>query len=345
MALQRHGISIPLAITDLSKQITAIRRKTKTLVDYYIYPDATPSEISAYDPRLGALLSRLATLDKISYTNFAYLIDDSDALAAGYLEDIIIQLLNAIHGIHTIFVNHYDRILEEREPFKVIYMVLEHREGQLKDLKRDQMLDPRKMRPEDLRANEPGEFCSGAIAMLNGRDRGKISYVTERDLLDENRARLKEYGGAFLWWQCPSCAFRLRYHVSSSVHSNIHSTEEVRDHKGVPVEYKSAFLTKCHLFQPKSPGDSLQRRASIFGSRHGRSLSSNMPKYGCTFCFSLGKKLSHGTNSFSTGRELATHMAEKHRKSLPPGPVLQKMNVAVKEKLAEGVRRWDINFK
>ncbi len=206
---------------------------------------------------------------------------------------------------------------------------------------RMKMTDPHKMKPEDLRANEPGEFCRGAIQMLNGRDRGRISYVTERDLLDENRARLRQFGGAYLWWQCSSCEFRLRYHVSDSAHSNIHSTEEIRSHGGIPIDYKSAFLTKCHLFQPKEIVGSPQRRGSIFG----RGSVITLPKYGCGFCFALGKKLSHGLTSFGTGRELALHMAERHRKIMPPGPVLQKLNVAVKEKCADGVRRWDINFR
>ncbi len=112
MALMAAPISIPLAITDLSKQIASIRRKTSTLIDYYIYPDPTPSEISAYDPRLGVLQTRLATLNKLSYTHLAYILDDSDALAAGYINEVIYQLLNAVHGIMEIFENHYDRTLE-----------------------------------------------------------------------------------------------------------------------------------------------------------------------------------------------------------------------------------------
>ncbi|RMZ80800.1 hypothetical protein DV737_g2823, partial [Chaetothyriales sp. CBS 132003] len=243
-SLIRGGTSLPLIISDLYKQIASIRRKTDTLIDYYIYPEPTPSEISAYDPRLAILRTRLSTLTKLSYTNLAYLIDDSDALTASYLEPIIDQLLNAIHGICKIFENFYDRKLAERKPYDVIYKLLEHRERQVKDLKMLQMTQHQRLRAEELRPNEVGDFCRGAIQVLNGRDRGKISRVTDWDLLAENRARLRQYGGAYLWWECPQCDFRLRYHLSDSGKTNILSTEEVRRHDGAPVEYKSIFLVK-----------------------------------------------------------------------------------------------------
>ena len=330
MALIVAPLSIKDGITDLSRQITCIRRKTTTLIDYYIYPEETPSEIGAYDPRLAQLQTRLATLSKISYPDLAYLLDDSDGLAASYLIQIIDQLLNAVHGIREIFQTHYDRHLEERKPFETIYQVLVHRETQLKQYFRT---DPRRLLPEELRPNTEGDFCRGAVQMINGRDRGKLGFVDRRDLLEENRKRLNQFGGAFLWWDCQECAFRLRYHVSSSVNSNIHSTDEVRGHNGVMAEYKSAFLTKCHMVQSRTGRGS---RGSI-GGRSGA-------KFGCVFCFANGKRLERGVSAFGTGRDLASHLAEKHRKNLPPSPLLQKFNVAVKGKCAERVRRWDINF-
>ena len=330
MALIVALLPIKDGIADLSKQITSVRRKTTTLIDYYIYPEETPSEIDAYDPRLAQLQTRLATLSKISYPNLAYLLDDSDALAASYLNQIIDQVLNAIHGIQEIFQSHYDRHLEERKPFETIYQVLLHRETQLKQYMR---MDSRRLLPEELRPNQEGEFCRGAIQMINGRDRGKLSFVDRRDLLEENRKRLNQFGGAFLWWECQECNFRLKYHVSSSVNSNIHSTDEIRAHAGVLAEYKSAFLTKCHMVQ-----QGMGRRSR--GSISGRSGA----KFGCVFCFANGKRLESGVSAFGTGRDLASHLAEKHRKNLPPSPLLQKFNVAVKDKCAERVRRWEINF-
>lgn len=349
MALVVSPISIQEGVDELSKQISAIRRKTNTLIDYYIYPEPTPSEISAYDPRMKVLQDRLNTLSKINYPNLAHLLDDSDALAASYLNATIDQLLNAIHGIDEIFTQHYDRILEERKPFQTIYKVLEHRERQLKDVIHNQMTDPRKLRPEDLRPNEIGYFCRGAIQMVNKRDRGKISQLRDRDLLDENKARLKRYGGAILWWECQECAFKLRYHVTNSINSSIHSTDEIRDHNGIAVEYKSTFLIKCHTYQPAFARSSRGSRGSIslFGGndRDRGIVSASAMKYGCVFCFAAGKKLERGVSAFGTGRDFAAHIAQKHRKYTPPGPLLQKYNVAIKGKCAEGVGRWDVNFK
>lgn len=323
-------IPIPTAIQDLSKQIAGVRRKTSTLIDYYIYPDSTPSQIGAYEPRLAALDLRLATLNKITYTNLAYLLDDSDALASSYLLEIVDQLLNGVHGIQELFCNHYDRNLEKRKPFNTIYQILLFRETQLKDIMQFQMTDTRRLKAEELRDNQVGGFCRGAISMINERDRGTIAYVQPRDLLNENRERLERYGGTYIWWQCPDCDFRLRYHVSTSAHGSIRSTQEVREHVGVKAEYKSAWLVKSHLYQPP-------RRAS-----GGRSPAP--PKYGCVFCFAYDTK-DKGIPSFYTGRELAEHVASVHKgKNLPAPLMLQKFNVAVKGKCAEQVRRWDINL-
>ena len=73
MALVSSPISIQEGVDELSKQISSIRRKTNTLIDYYIYPEPTPSEISAYDPRMKLLQDRLNTLSKINYPNLAHL--------------------------------------------------------------------------------------------------------------------------------------------------------------------------------------------------------------------------------------------------------------------------------
>jgi hypothetical protein len=327
-------LPISIAVDDLSRQIAAIRRKTKTLIDYYIYPDPIPTAIAAYDPRLAVLDARLANLSKLSYTNLAFLLDDSDVLAGSYCLDVIDQLLNAVHGIQELFCKHYDRQLEARKPYDTIYKVLEHRERQLKDSARHQMGDSQRLKAEELRDTnqQVGSFCRGAVAMINGRDRGRIAYVQPRDLLVENRQRLDRFGGAYIWWQCPDCEFKLRYHVSTSAHSNIHSTEEVRGHTGVKLEYKSAWLVKSHLYQPPSRGSLGGRRASL------------PPKYGCVFCFATDKK-DKGVEMFFTGKELAAHVASKHKgKSLPAPPLLQKFNVALKGKCAEQVRRWDINL-
>ena len=323
-----RGIDIDVAVQDIRNQIKMIRRKTDTLIDYYIFPESTPTALAAYDPRLARLDARLGALDKISYTELGAILDDSDALAASYVIDMIVQLLNAIHGINELFITYYDRALEERKPFGTIYGILEFRESQLLETQRAQMTDIRRSKPEDKRDNQLGHLCRGAIQMINNRDRGDIAYVTEQDLLPENRARISRYKGAYLWWKCTSCEFRLRYHLSSSAHSSIHSTQEIREHgPNVKCEYKSAFLVKSHLYQP------------VKRSSRGNTTSSPS-KYACVFCLTQGSKV-----SFSTGKQLATHIADSHRGKKQPTPlVLEKFNVAIKGQLPERVRRWDLNL-
>jgi hypothetical protein len=329
-----RGIAPSVAVQDLRSQIKAIRRKTNTLIDYYIYPEPTPSALAAYDPRLAKLDNRLTLLEKIDYTEIGYLIEDSDALAAQYLMDMIVQLLNAIHGVDQLFVNHYDPRLEERKPFGTIYDLLEFREKQLEETKVAQLTDRYKLKPEDKRDNQVGQICRGAIQMINGRDRGDVAHVSERELLSDNIARLAEFQGVYLWWKCTSCDFRLRYHVNSSMHSNIHSTEEIRSHPNVKAEYKSAFLVKSHLYVPR-------RRDSSRGGNLRASPPLPASKYACLFC------LAHGSNnSFSTGRALATHIADNHRgsKKQPAPLILLKFKVAIKGQKPEHVHRWDVNL-
>lgn len=329
-----RSIDVDVAIGDLRSQIKAIRRKTNTLIDYYIYPDPTPSQIGAYDPRLVKLDTRLAALENINYKAISALLDDSDALAASWLIDIIGDLLNAVHGIAELFVNHYDPKLDQRQPYGTIYELLIFREQQLKATLDLQMRDLHRKKPEDKRDSEVGHICRGAIQMINGRDRGEIAHVADRDLLKENYARLQEYHGAYLWWKCTSCDFKLRYHLSHSNHSSIHSTDEVRTHPDVKAEYKSEFLVKSHLYKPKQRDSSRSRN-----SRSSPSASSS--KYACIFCLTQGSK-----QNFLTGRSLATHIAANHRgsKKQPPAMILQKFRVAVKGRKPNGVHRWDINL-
>jgi len=322
-------------LNDLLALTLQIRRKNKTLIDYYIYPDPVPTKVLAYDPRLVVLESRIRSLQTLSYTNLIYLLDDSDAYSVSFLVEIIVQLLNAIHGFKTIFEKHYDRDLQERRPYETIYRTLEHHETQLKQLKQMQMTNPRRRLPEDLRPNAPSQFCRGAIQMINGRDRGRLSYLESHELLPENRSRLRAFGGAFLWWDCAECAYKLRYHISNSRNSNIHTTEEVREHSDIELEYRSTFLVKSHLFTPQVD-DSIGAR----GPNHVPAA------YGCLFCFANGKAVDRRETPFYDARDLAEHIAAKHKKNLPPSLMMEKFQVAVEERLPNPrIRRWELNFQ
>ena len=49
--------------------------------------------------------------------------------------------------------------------------------------------------------------------------------------------------------------------------------------------------------------------------------------------------------TFYNDWEYAKHLVDRHRKELPPALLLQKFNVAVQERVKEGVKRWDVNFR
>ncbi|KIX02529.1 uncharacterized protein Z518_08470 [Rhinocladiella mackenziei CBS 650.93] len=338
-------ITIPQAVEDLQKALIQIRRKLKTLIDWYIYPVIVPNEIKAYDPRLQILESRLISLSTLSYQQLPYLFDNSDGIAAHYLLNILDQLLNSMVGIQKIFVEHYDRDLDERRPFGTIWDTLQYRSDQLKLVPQFLPHNPRRQRPEDLRTNELGNFCRGALQMINNRDKGRISHLENKDLLPENKRKLKAFGGAFLFWECPECAYRVRYHVANSSSSNIHTATEIREHNGLGIQYRSSFLARCHLYLPLSEKSSTSSTSS--NRRQSQSistLSSSSPKYGCVFCFACGRDLERGDTAFNTPRELAEHIVLEHKRILPPSMILHRFLVAVEGKMHDPCQRWDLNL-
>ncbi|KAK6383436.1 uncharacterized protein PV06_00888 [Exophiala oligosperma] len=317
------------AIDDLLLIMARIRHKLRTMIDWYIYPDIVPNEIQAYDPRLLILRARLESLASLSYEHLPYITDEADARSGYYLGLAVDQMLNSVLGIQKIFNNHYDRDLDDKRPFAAIWETLDYRSLQLKEMSKLAPSNPRRLRPEDLRPNELGQFCRGALQISNKRDKGRISFVERKDLSEENRQKLKAFGGAFLNWQCPECSFKVRYHVASSATSNIHSTDEVREHSGVKVQYRSSFLAKCHLYLPLS-----DKKAAL----------PSAIKYGCVFCFAYGKGLDRDKSAFSNPQAFAEHLEHKHRKALPPALMLHRYDVAVGGRTEDPKKRWDLNL-
>lgn len=272
-------ITIPEALDSLTKLIGDVNRKNRTMIDYYIYPKETPSEIEAYRPRLQVLFTRVESLSALDLPKLTLLVDDAAAFMSAFLLPIIDQLLNAVHGVQQIFINHYDRDLEDRKPYNGVYTTLEYRERQLKKFQADQMRNPQRRLPESLTPMPPNptepSFCRFAIAYMNHRDHGKLSQVMSEELSSDDKEKLRNSGGAYLSWDCPGCAFKLKYHVVSSMTSNIQLTDDVRSHSSVPeIEYRPAWLVKCHLYQPKSKNVKYSpawddRRESATDSRRG----------------------------------------------------------------------------
>lgn len=365
---QPPTINLEESIYEVSQQITAIRRKTHTLSEYYISPNPVPKIITLYQQPLSVLDARLESLSRISFTpHLSRLLDHAQAHGAASLKEIVDELINAAHGLKQIFEQHYDAALIQRQPYRTIHELLYFREDELRKFIDFDFRNPRSMagipgaptsagesssptapRSSTGGSTQPPTFCTGAIQMLNGRDGGQIKPVASRDLSEANRGVVSRFGGGYLWWNCPHCKYQCKFHMVNSNNSSIHGVEEVRDHAGLDVEYRSAWLAKCHVVVSESSA----RRPSSTGfgswaSSWRSSDSSNFtPRYGCVFCYAEGKPLSRDRDTvFEAPRDYAEHLVDRHAKNLPPSLLLQHFRVAVKGKSARGVRRWDVNFK
>ncbi|KIV84558.1 hypothetical protein PV11_00331 [Exophiala sideris] len=334
-------ITVEQAINDLLSMLYRIRHKLQTLIDYYIFPDVTPSAVSDYDPRLRILQTRLQSLSTLSYQKLPYIISNSDQVAGYYLNQVAEQMHNSVHGIQRIFTSHYDRDLEDRQPFIAIWDAITYKKSQIGELGRLHPSNPRRLRAEDMRPNELGSFCRGALQISNGVDRGRISFLESRDLSEGNRRKLKAFGGAFLTWQCPECSYRVRYHVSSSNTSNIYTTDEIRQHGGLAIKYRSLFLAKSHLYLPP-PGTTT--RVIDLRRRNSKIMIPSPLKYGCVFCFAHGHDLVRHRSAFTTPQALAEHIALRHTRPTPPTLMLHLFSVAIEGKLDDARKRWDVNL-
>lgn len=399
-----HGIapiSIEEALESVRNVIVDVAKKNRTMIDYYIHPKRVPPEIAAYKPRLEILHARVQGLTELDMPNLTRLIDQAVAVVADLILPIIDQLLSAIRNIQQLFIIQYDRNLDRRQPYATVYDVLQYRGRQLEQVRIEQMSYSR-MRPAESLSRLPSSsdreytFCPYAIAFVNHRDEGGLSQVLSEDLGKEDRERLRRSGGAFLSWDCPGCAFSLKYHVGSSAGSSIQSTDDVRTHPSAPgVQYRPPWLVKCHIYQARSKvrrgssstddarfkaanqrngksdtrrGSMVRRQSEVVTPRSSGSLfwfgaptrsksaviiakgksSSNTngqftAKYGCPFCFATGRESEH--MDYRNGRELAEHIAHKHRiDRAPSGLMLERYQVGIDGQCSDEVGRWDLNL-
>src|SRR2546423_4944341 len=205
-------IGVSEALDHVGEYATQICRRNRALIDYYIYPHPTPTEIEAYEPRLKALETRIKNLKKLNFSQLRQLIDDPDSLAAFNLLQIIEQLQNALVGFKRIFEERYDRSLSQRVPYSYIFERLGDIEMRLNMLRGDHQRERNLHRAENQRPTSSTRFCRGAIQLINNSDTGKLDQVEKQDLFEVNKEVLRHHGGCFLWWSCTSCDFRLRYH-------------------------------------------------------------------------------------------------------------------------------------
>jgi hypothetical protein len=332
-------LNVENALETCNTHISTIRHLNRTLINWYIQNAPVPTRIADYDPRLSQLSSRITHLQRIHFYQCEQLIDSPDCLAARHLLATIDELTAAINSFITLFEQHYDaNVIQNAPSYTPTSDALWDLKTGLDDLIRTRQSNPLHPRAEHYvvqRNQTPPSsprFCRGAVQVINNVDNGGIGVVSDKKLLTSNREVLAIRGGVFLWWKCSHCHFKLRFHVSGSQGSSIYTNTEIRAHARVPVEYRSRFLIESHLHQ---------------STPESGSGASGRPKYGCLFCFAQGKPLSSLTETaFSTGKDLAVHLASKHKGAdkLPPILLLETFRVGVQGRTAEGLRRWDVNF-
>ena len=332
---QPAEMDISTALDFVARSLIYVLRKNTALIDAYVYPQPIPSELAAFEQRLKSLQKRVKRLQELPYHRLRGLIDDVDCTAARYLAgtedqpEIIGQLLAAIFRFQRIIEDYYERSISQRAPYAPVYEPLQIIQQQLRDMTSLRLSNRYRRRAENEARTGSLQFCTGAVRLINDVDRGRVSRVHDRELFRANRAVLARYGGDYLWWTCSTCKFKLRFHVEQSRYSQIRLTDEIREHEGVPMQYRSIFLAKSHLHLPRF--DDLPR-----GS----------PKYGCVFCFAEGRLLNHET-TFESGLQLAIHICSNHKDDLPHPIILDKFKVSVNDRVSPHTRhrQFEVNLR
>jgi len=160
-------------------------------------------------------------------------------------------------------------------------------------------------------------LCNSAKLLNSGRNIGVLEHAQLRNV---DKQVIKRKGGCFLFWKCPTCGFRVRYHATCARSLGIEATDEIRSPGKGYITLRNVFLAKSHLH--KQPGQ--------------------LWKYACLFCIGSGKSLQGDSTAFANEDELVDHIDGCHDiKSLPP-LFMDKLFVAAPDERPES--RCDIQF-
>ena len=322
--IARRQIKIDDAFDDALGHCEEILKRNQILIDYYIYPTKTPTQIADYEHIIKGIQSRIKNLQKLDYSQLKCVINDPDCLAATYLEEYVQSLDDALYGIKKLFIDHYDPKLADCSPYATIPQSLADFKLDLQNLQKDRRADREAPATEQKIRSGPLQFYRGAVQLINNVNKGEFGIVSEEELLEPNRKMLTKRKGVFCWWRCSRCEFRVRYHLKPSQVIALQDCDEIRKHDGAPLSYRPVWLAKSHLRQPND--------GPVWPPA----------KDGCLFCYGEGKKLGE-TTCFATEMELAMHLCSAHKTNLPPPLLLNKLKVAVDERLPESVR-WDLKL-
>lgn len=361
-------ISIKAALDETLEAIETVRVRNSNLIAVFL-PDMPPNEyLATYETNLRTLEARVKSIKKLNFNHCTHIFDDPDVAAGKHLMHHVFDVIRSVDGIKSWFDQYFDRLTIQRS-YQQILEKLHLIKKRLEELQQTREANNGRERAEAFAAKQlpnthalplPASthsapvlypaapipnpqtryhFCPSAALLINGPDKGNISAVAPKELMAENQAKLFEQGGAFLWWNCPGphprpgpCGFRIRYHIQGGQNSNVHSTNELRRHDGIALEYTTVFLIKSHLH-------TLVQTPALPTSK------TPVAKYGCLFCYAEGLELISGQSVHATSKSLAAHIVSTHKGTkTPPILVLEKLRVALAGRTARGVPRWDINF-
>jgi hypothetical protein len=170
--------------------------------------------------------------------------------------------------------------------------------------------------------------CRGGLKLIKGEDGGGIDRCLKNDLKHAELERLVRGGkrGAYLFWKCDSCKFRIKYFVSKSAAASLLTNDDHPSLKDSKVRCSRAFLAMSHMEQQDT------KRTS---NSHGP------PKYTCIICALHPPAAKAGSNhTFCNRDDYAKHVENAHiNGTLPPPFVLNKLGIEHGEGWSTGRRK------
>lgn len=160
-------------------------------------------------------------------------------------------------------------------------------------------------------------LCNSAKLLNSGTNKGVLQHAQLREV---DKQVIKKRGGAFQFWKCDLCDFRVRYHTSRCESAKIETTEELHTPGKGNLTLRTIFLAKSHL-----------------QCQQGQRF-----QYACLFCMGNGKKLEGGSTAFAKAADLADHVDRCHDAGSLPQLFMKKMYVATPDEEPEG--RYDVQF-
>lgn len=162
-------------------------------------------------------------------------------------------------------------------------------------------------------------LCRGAVDLINRRDRGRVTPIrgsTHYISRTSSRRYVRDNGGGYRWWKCPSCAFRCEFYVAPGASAT------------------STILDSDHIVTPRTISD-MRYRATLSAMNHlpVEDVKDNdtleKDTLGCAVCVAEGRHLSPGDNAFQRRGQLLNHLRARHSIHLPIDLITNRLGITV----------------